>query len=282
LSARAGLISSQDWFDEIASDAMSVSHPSRTWRSLQDTADSAPFLYTAGGGWAGWRRQTGSGSPDFYAEGTLIWLEADVTIRKLTNGQKTLDDFCRLFHGQNDNGQIWVKAYDADEVYRTLNTVAAYDWKGFFEKRLRSKSADVPLGGVENGGFKLVYTGGPNVFTDPWALDGSLNAYGSIGIHVTSDGTVDDAWPGRPAYAAGVSNGMRIIAVNGRRFSVDALKRAIAGSNDTKTPLELIVDNAGYFKVVSVDYHGGLRYPHLERVAGTNDLLTSIATPRTR
>jgi predicted metalloprotease with PDZ domain len=282
LSARAGLISSQDWFDEIASDAMSVSHPSRTWRSLQDTADSAPFLYTAGGGWAGWRRQTGSGSPDFYAEGTLIWLEADVTIRKLTNGQKTLDDFCRLFHGQNDNGQIWVKAYDADEVYRTLNTVAAYDWKGFFEKRLRSKSADVPLGGVENGGFKLVYTGGPNVFTDPWALDGSLNAYGSIGIHVTSDGTVDDAWPGRPAYAAGVSNGMKIIAVNGRRFSVDALKRAIAGSKDTKTPLELIVDNAGYFKVVSVDYDGGLRYPHLERVAGTNDLLTSIATPRTR
>ena len=175
-----------------------------------------------------------------------------------------------------------MKAYDADEVYRTLNTVAAYDWKGFFEKRLQSKSADVPLGGVENGGFKLVYNGGANVFTDPWALDGSLNAYGSIGIHVTSDGTVDDAWPGRPAYAAGVSNGMKIIAVNGRRFSVDGLKRAIAGSKETKTALELIVENGGYFKVVKVDYDGGLRYPHLERVAGANDVLTSIATPRVR
>jgi hypothetical protein len=30
-----------------------------------------------------------------------------------------------------------------------------------------------------------------------------------------------------------------------------------------------------------VDYHGGLRYPHLERVA-TNDLLTTIAAPRAR
>ena len=94
LAARAGLISAQEWFDEIAADAMAVSAPGRTWRPLQDAADSAPFLYTAGGGWSGWRRQTAGGLPSFYAEGTLIWLEADVTIRTLTNGRKTLDDFC--------------------------------------------------------------------------------------------------------------------------------------------------------------------------------------------
>ena len=57
LAARAGLISPQEWFDEIAADAMAVSAPGRTWRPLQDAADSAPFLYTAGGGWSGWRRQ---------------------------------------------------------------------------------------------------------------------------------------------------------------------------------------------------------------------------------
>ena len=282
LAARAGLISPEEWFDEIAADAMGVSAPGRSWRPLQDAADSAPFLYTAGGGWTGWRRQTPGGLPSFYYEGTLIWLEADVTIRKLTNGRKTLDDFCALFHGQNDNGRVWVKAYDADEVYRSLNTVAAYDWKAFFEKRLQSKSLDIPLGGVENGGFKLVYNEKPNIFTDPWALDGSLNAYGSLGIHVGADGTVDDAWQGRPAYAAGISNGMKIVAVNGRRFSAGELMRAIAGSQDRKTPLEFIVDNAGYFKVVRVDYHGGLRYPHLERVVGANDVLTTIAARRTQ
>jgi predicted metalloprotease with PDZ domain len=281
LSARAGLISATEWFDEIAADAMAVSHPSRTWRPLQDTADAAPFLYTAGGGWAGWRRQAG-GLPAFYAEGTLIWLEADVTIRRLTNGRKTLDDFCALFHGQNDNGTVWVKPYDADAVYRTLGMVATHDWKTFFETRLQSKSADLPLGGVENGGFRLVYTEAPNMFTDPWALDGSLNAYGSLGIHVTSDGTVDDAWPGRPAFAAGISNGMKIVAVNGRRFSVDSLTRAVRASTNATAPLEFIVENGGYFKVMNVDYHGGLRYPHLERAAGTTDLLTTIAAPRNR
>jgi predicted metalloprotease with PDZ domain len=135
---------------------------------------------------------------------------------------------------------------------------------------------------VEAGGYRLVYTAQPNMFTDPWALDGSLNGYGSLGIHVMADGTVDDAWPGASAYAAGISTGMKIVAVNGRRFSVDQLRRALTGSKDATTPMEFIVDNAGYFKTVSVDYHGGLRYPHLERAAGVTDLLTAIAAPRAR
>jgi predicted metalloprotease with PDZ domain len=280
LAARAGLITPQEWLDEIAADAMTVSAPGRTWRTLQDAADSAPFLYTAGGGWSGARRQASGGLPSFYAEGTLIWLEADVTIRTLTNGRKTLDDFCAAFHGQNDNGRVWMKPYEADEVYRTLATIAPYDWKGFFEKRLQAKTAAIPLGGVEAGGYRLVYTEAPNMFTDPWALDGGLNAYGSLGIHVTADGTVDDAWQGMPAFVAGVTNGTKLIAVNARRFSHDELERALRASRDAHGPMELIVENGGYFKTAKVDYHGGLRYPHLERTGTTNDVLTAIATAR--
>jgi predicted metalloprotease with PDZ domain len=279
LAARAGLISAEEWFDEIAADAMSVSHPSRTWRPLQDTADSAPFLYLAGGGWNGARRQV-AGLPAFYNEGTLIWLDADVTIRRLTNGRRSLDDFCANFFGQNDNGTVWVRPYEAVDVYRELNAVAAYDWQAFFEKRLKSKSADLPLDGVTNGGYTLGYTDAPNTFTDPWALDGSLNALGSLGVHITSDGTVDDAWPGRPAFEAGVSTGMKIVAVNGRRFSVDEMTRALTLSQTATTPLQLIVENASYFKVVSVNYHGGLRYPHLSRTTGMADVLRAIAAPR--
>jgi len=280
LAARAGLISAQEWLDEVAADAMAVSGPGRTWRPLQDASDSAPFLYTAGGGWSGWRRQTAGGLPSFYAEGTLIWLEADVTIRRLTGGQKTLDDFCAAFHGQNDNGTIWVKPYVADDVFRTLATIAPYDWKAFFEKRLQAKTAAVPLGGVEGGGYRLVYTEAPNMFTDPWTLDGSLNAYGSLGIHVAADGVVDDAWPGMPAFDVGVTNGMKIIAVNGRRFSSDELARALRSSRSVSAPMELIVENGSYFKTVRVDYHGGLKYPHLERATGENDVLATIAKPR--
>ena len=278
LAARGGLITTAEWIEELAADALSVSEPGRTWRPLQDTADSAPFLYTAGGGWGGWRRGV-----DFYNEGSLIWLEADVTIRSLTGGKKTLDDFCALFHGQGDNGRVWVKPYDAAEVYDTLNKVAPYDWKKFFETRLRSKSADIPAGGIEGAGYRLVYTDAANMFTEPWTLDGGLNAYGSLGVHVGSDGTIDNAWPAMPAYAAGVSSGMKIIAVNGRRFSTDDLKRAIAASKTATGPLELIVENGSYFKTVKVEYHGGLRYPHLERVAtGGTDILADIAAPRAK
>ena len=119
------------------------------------------------------------------------------------------------------------------------------------------------------------------MFTDPWTLDGSLNAYGSLGIHVAADGTVDDAWPGMPAFDAGVTNGMKIVAVNGRRFSSDELTRALARLEGRgRRRMEFIVENGSYFKTVTVDYHGGLRYPHLERATGVSDVLTAIARAR--
>jgi predicted metalloprotease with PDZ domain len=275
LAARGGLISAQEWMEEMAANALTVSEPGRTWRPLRDTADSAPFLYLSGGGWSGWRRTT-----DFYQEGSLIWLEADVTIRRLTGGKKTLDDFCTLFHGQGDNGRVWVKAYAATDVFDALNEVARYDWKTFFEQRLSAKSAAIPAGGIEGGGYKVAYTDAPNIFTDPWSLDGGINALGSLGLHLTADGVVDNAWPDRPGFTAGISNGMKIVAVNGRRFSGDEFKRALAASKTSPTPLELIVENGSYFTTVKVDYHGGLKYPHLERVAGKDDVLAQIAAPR--
>jgi len=99
---------------------------------------------------------------------------------------------------------------------------------------------------------------------------------------VPTSGMVDNAWPGLPAYKAGLSNGMRIVAVNGRRFSSDELKRALTASSTTTAPLELIVENGSYFSVVKIDYRGGLRYPHLERVPGKDDVLAQIAAPRVR
>ena len=140
-----GVDLAEEWIEELAADAMAVSPGGRTRRPLQDTADSAPFLYTGGGGWSGWRRST-----DFYKEGSLIWLEADVTIRELTNGRKSLDDFCALFYGENDNGRIYVKPYEARDVANAaLNQVAPYTWSDFFEKRLTSKSASFRSGEAE-------------------------------------------------------------------------------------------------------------------------------------
>jgi predicted metalloprotease with PDZ domain len=185
-----------------------------------------------------------------------------------------------LFHGQGVNGQISMRPYDAAEVFDTLNRVAPFEWRAFFEQRLNSTAAAIPAGGIEGGGYKLTYTDAPNMFSDPVSAEGGVNALGSLGIAVTSDGTVTSAWPGRAAYLGGISNGMKIFAVNGRRFSSDEFKRALARSKTAPDPLVFIVENASYFTTVTLDYHDGLRYPHLERIEGRDDVLTTIAAPR--
>ena len=276
LAARCGLWSEQNYLDSLAFDALFVSNPGRTWRPLQDTATSSPFLYVASGAWSGSRRGT-----DFYAEGSLIWLEADTKIRALTNGARSLDDFCRRFHGQGENGKIALKPYALGEVYATLNEVAPFDWKGFFETRLNAKGASPPLGGAEAGGYRLVYTDVPNTLFGLGA-DGSANLLASLGLSLAADGTVNDAWPGTAAYAAGVAPGMKVVAVDGRKYSSAIVTKAIAAAKDGKEPIELLIDNGGFFKTVRVDYHGGVRYPHFERIEGKDDVIAKIVAARTK
>lgn len=277
LAARCGLISAEDLREIWASDAYIVSGPGRTWRPLQDTADSAPYLYNAGGGWNSLRRST-----DFYAEGSLIWLEADVTIRRLTGGAKSLDDFCTLFHGEGDNGRVYVKPYTFEDVCAALNKVAEYDWKGFFTQRLRAKGPDLPLGGVTAGGFRFEYNDHANFFTQGLGGHPGLDASASLGLVVTPDGNVQDCQVGSPAYAAGISNGMNLVALNGRKFSIEDLTRAIASTSSAEKTLEFIIDNSGYYKTVRVSYKGGIKNPHLVRDEKTADLLTEIAKPKTK
>ena len=97
--------------------------PGRSWRNLQDTADAAAQLYSAPHQWDSWRRDV-----DFYDEGELLWLDVDTTIRQLTHGQKSLDDFTHVFHGA-PGGPPQVKPYEFDDVAAALNQVAPNDWK---------------------------------------------------------------------------------------------------------------------------------------------------------
>jgi hypothetical protein len=74
---------------------------------------------------------------------------------------------------------------------------------------------------------------------------------------------------------------MQIVAVNGRQFTAQLLGDAIRDAKGNSAPIELIVVNTGTYKVVGLDYHDGLRYPHLERVDGTPDRLDDILKPMT-
>ena len=275
LTARSGLWTPEQFRDTMANiDASMSERTGRAWRSLQDTADAAPLTYYGGGGWANWRRGT-----DFYPEGQLLWLDVDTKIRELSGGKHSLDDFAHAFYGM-ENGSYVTKTYTFDDVVNTLNQVQPFDWAKFLRARLDYTGAELPEHGITRGGWKLVYTDQPNAETK--AMEGirhGVNLAASIGLSASKTGNIYDVQWNGPAFKAGLVPGLTIVAVDGKDYSPDALKDAITAAKTGNAPIELLVKNVDIYSTAKIDYHGGLRYPHLER-AGGKDLLGAIAAPR--
>jgi len=275
LGARSGLLTPPQTREHIASTASTLDYRSgRTWRSLQDTADAAQVLYFSPSEWISYRRGT-----DFYPEAVLLWLEVDTTLRNLTHDARSMNDFCKIFLGGPD-GQPVVKSYTFDDLVSILNGLAPYDWRAFLRQRLDSTDPHAPLGGITGGGWRLVYNDEPNEFVAAGeAVSGAGNFTSSLGLTVQKDGTIQDVAPGMPAFDAGLSPYMKIIAVGGQEFSVGELTRAVRNAKASTSPIVLLVSNSGYLKTHEIAYHGGLRGPHLERVEGTPDYLSEILKP---
>jgi predicted metalloprotease with PDZ domain len=276
LTGRDGERTPEQFRDALAYIAAELDHRSgRTWRNLQDTADGVPSMQDAPRQWESWRR-----SLDYYDEDELTWLWADTIIRQQTHGQKSLDDFCRSFHGA-PNGPPQVKTYTFEDVLNTLNQVAPYDWRGFWTERLRSHGPGAPLGGIEGSGWKLVYDDVRSELLRAREGDrGTVNAAYSIGLCLKGDGSVADTIEGMQAAQAGIGPGMKVIGVNGRKFSAEILRDALREGKSSSAPIELLVENTEYYKTFKLDYHGGEKYPHLVRDEGKPDLLSDIIKPR--
>jgi predicted metalloprotease with PDZ domain len=276
LAARSGLWTPEQYRDHLAQVAADLDHrPGRAWRPLIDTTVAAQLLYNASGQWAAYRR-----SVDFYDEGWLIWLDADTLIRQQTGGRKSLDDFVKLFHGA-PGGAPALKTYTADDVFSTLNQVAPYDWRSFFNARLLTTEPHAPLEGVRRGGWRLVYNEAPNpLLTDTEVYNGLTEAGYSLGLRVQKDGVIQDAIPGAPAFQAGLAPNMKIVAVNEHAFSPASLRDAVKEARGTRARIELLVSNEDSYKTYALDYHEGWRDPHLEREAGAADLLGQIISSR--
>jgi predicted metalloprotease with PDZ domain len=272
LTARSGLQTPEQWREDFAGlVAQYENRPGRDWRPLQDTADAAPFLYDATNDWSNWRRGT-----DFYEEGELLWLDVDETLRTITKDKKSIEDFCRAFHG-GGNAQPELKTYTFEDVVATLNSVAPYDWAGFLRSRLDGMATKTPDEAIEKSGWKLVYNEQPNTVLE---IQEELARHAgfslTVGFSASDEGTVADVIHGGPAYIAGIGPGMKIVAVNGAQFSPDVMRDAIAAAKNTTAPIQLIVANGAQFRTFSVDYHGGLRYPHIERDDSRPDYLGEI------
>ena len=279
LAARCGIWTPDQYKQRLSTIAAEYDNrPGRTWRDVQDTATAAQILYDAGGGWDNWRLNV-----DYYDEGELIWLDVDTTIRKMTGGKKSLDDFVAKFHGLGGDTGPKVVPYTFEDVVAGLNGVVANDWATFLRSRLDSNAYQAPLGGLENGGYKLTYSDKPNAWSAMAdAQNETFDFWHSIGLHAGKSGTVSDVLKGGIADKAGLGPGMKIIAVNGRGYTPDVLKAAIHDTAGSGPSIELIVENTGFYKVIKLDYHGGERYPQLERVSSVPNRLDDILKPEAK
>ncbi len=277
LAARSGLHNKQQSLDSLAMvAALYDTRKGREWRSVADTTNDPIIANRKPLSWVSYQR-----SEDYYSEGQLVWLDADTLIREKTGGKKSLDDFAKAFFGV-DNGSYVPHTYTFETVVSTLNGVVPYDWSMFLKTRIEGVSEHAPLDGLTRGGYKLVYTDTPTEYFKAAESRGkSTNLAYSLGLTVGSDGGLSDVQWGGPAFKAGLTQGLTIVAVNGEAFDADKLKDAVKAAATPENPLvELLIKDGSRYRTVKIDYRGGLRYPRLERVAGTPARLDDIIAAR--
>jgi predicted metalloprotease with PDZ domain len=277
LTARSGLWTRQQALDALAMSVAALEEmPGRSWRSVQDTTSDEIINPRRPQSWPNWQR-----FEDYYPEGALIWLDADTLIREKTSGKRSLDDFARSFFGIDDGSFVPV-TYTFDDVVQSLNAVLPYDWAGFLRSRLDGHGPGAPLDGLRRGGYRLVFTEQPSEYwksVEATRTKSADHTY-SLGLVVDNDAMVSSVrWDG-PAFKAGLTAGSKLIAVDGLAYEPERLQSAIARTKASPQPVELLIRVGERFRSIRVDYHGGLRYPHLEREPSQKPLLDDILAPK--
>jgi predicted metalloprotease with PDZ domain len=276
LSARSGLFSKQDTLDALAGVAANLdSRAGRKWRNVQDTTYDPVISARRPKGWTSFQR-----AEDYYNEGMLIWLEVDSILHAKTNGAKGMDDFARAFFGTKE-GDYSAKPYDFDDLVKTLNNIAPYAWAEFLKTRTSETSPTAPLTGIQNGGYKLIYTAEPTAFfKDSEKRSKELNLIYSGGLIIGKAAKITSVlWDG-PAFNAGLTVGMEIIAVNGTAYSDEVMKDAITQAKGTATPVQLIIKSGDRVRDIALNWNGGLRYPRFEKTTAGAAGLDTLLSPK--
>ncbi len=274
-NACRGLLTRQETLDAIAGTAAAFDHRiGRAWKSLQDTTNDPIVELRRLLPWRSWQR-----SEDYYSEGELIWLDADTLIRELSGGQRSLDDFAAAFFGDMD-GQYMPQTYTFADVVNALNAVQPHDWAEFLRTRLDGHGS-APLDGLTRGGYSLVYSDTESEYsTKSETRRKVVDLTYSLGFAIGRENKlVDVLWNG-PAWSAGLTAGTQIVAVNGVSYDSDRLNDIIKRARTDPAPIEFLVRNGDRYTTVRIDYHDGLRYPHLRQNPGAPARLDQILAPR--
>ena len=277
LAARSGMRSLVETREAFAVHAAQLDgRAGRRWRNLQDTTQEPIVDATRNqGGWHDWQRGS-----DYYSEMLLVWIEADMLIRELSRGTRSLDDFARNFFG-TEPGRVEPLAYSFEAVVDALNRVQAHDWATFLRQRLDAHGPGAPLAGLERSGWKLGWAEQPGEMfkgTETYRKHDDFSH--SIGFSVGKGGKLNSVQWGGPAFEAGLSSAVTLVAVNGLAYKAEVLKEALTAAKTNNAPIQLLVREGEVFRTVPVAYSLGPRYPTLERIEGTEDRLSVLLAPK--
>jgi len=285
LAARSGLTTPEQVRDRLANILADLgARHGRVWRTLHDTVNDPALGPGWSREWESWQRHA-----DYYDEAALVWLEADMTIRAASGGRRSLDDLARRFFGGDTateaDGSIAPRPYGEDELLAALQGVQRHDWRRYFHERLELTGRPVP--GLANSGWRLAWADDESRYqARERGWEGASGterpqdlAY-SLGLRVIGDGTLTEVFWGSPAFDAGLTKGMGLVAVNDLAYKPERLDAALRANRDGSAPLRLLVKDGELYRNVTIDWRGGPRYPRLERVAGTPDRLAEALRAR--
>ena len=269
LAVRCGLSRSEEWRDDLLDTiAALAASPGRHWRSLRDTCRSAWLLRGGSQHHAELRR-----NQDYYSEGALFWLAADLAIRRDSGGSRSLDDFCRDFFGPASGPRDFTE----DQLIAALERLQPGDWRGRVQRWIDG-TGDLDTGFLADTGWRE---------TPPVAVGEELiaafrprHALPLLGL-VIERGGVTTVVAGTPAWKAGIRSGDYVRHINERSLKDEpsALAQALVES-PALGEITLQVHRAGAWTTRTIAYDGGLRLPGSERVEAMPDRLAAILAPR--
>ncbi|GAA4773936.1 M61 family metallopeptidase [Stakelama sediminis] len=275
LGNRSGIYSKQQTLDAYARiAAYYANQPGRKWRSLIDTTNDPIIAHRKPIGWRNYQR-----SEDYYNNGLLMWMDVDSILRKQSGGTKSMDDFAKAFFGMR-NGDWGELTFTRQDVIDTLNKIQPYDWGGFFHKWLDEVNDSDPAIGFENNGYKLVYNDTPSDLYKEREKKGGLDLTIGLGLAIAKDGNVEAVQWNSPAFQAGMDIADKIVAINGKDYDPKLMKQAVTDAKDSKDPIRLLLKKDDGYHEIAIDYHGGLRYPHLVKIGKGETGLDRLLAPQ--
>ncbi|MAI34650.1 MAG: hypothetical protein CBE00_10190 [Planctomycetaceae bacterium TMED240] len=277
VEARSGMMSDEEFKNRLLVELRNaMNQQGRQWRTLADTAAASHILRGASPSWGGLRR-----SQDYYMEGMLFWLEADARIRHLTNGNKSLDDFCHSFF-KSQRSVKQPAGFDRSEVVKQLHAVAPFDWDGLISRRIESfqQQFDPEVASLLGYSFEITNQK-PKIPASTFRQRSGVDLLDSLGVSFSSSGEVKNVLLDSPADKAMLAPRQTIVAVGDHKWSTNRMLSSVEQAVQGK-PIKLLVSEHDRIKSVQIQYYGGLAYWNLKRDDSKEDWLSQILAARNK